>query len=417
MAGFEARPAPRRCGAACGLAGSFRGPRRPTCCPWGPRPIISGRPALPACLSFSCDVYTSVYVICDRWPRAVFQARLKLEIQIDRGPLATSWFPIRNKERASLALLPEVLHVVRKYFHASNGGLAWLSPRLYFHRHRRGDRQGRSFITDESGSLFTTRKIVGTYGGQAVLGRSSRLHGLETNRAIQAFPGKECVHQQHRCERADSLNGCLHVFPLLRLHFQGRYVQPLGIERTVLMGNQHHTLKTMHLDQETQLLDHAFFFPEGKEVTGEAASPSRHRETVVARESQGVVQEIVEVLAKSPVAAIDGGSADAVRVEGSRTLIGGAIFSVVHGCKLIAMGEVTISAQADPILPGFVIHPVLAVPSQSYTSAMPAGAASSTSQSGVTRSQRRAGFGATGRGSTTLMPSCSSPPGWDRPIP
>ena len=120
--------------------------------------------------------------------------------------------------------------------------------------------------------------------------------GRETNRAIRVLPGKVCVHQQTGGERADSPNGCLHVLSLLSFHLQWRYVQLLGVERTVLMGNQHHTLNAMNPDQKTQLLDHAFFFPEGKEVTGEACSTSRHCETVVAWEFQGVMQEIVEVL-------------------------------------------------------------------------------------------------------------------------
>ncbi len=96
------------------------------------------------------------------------------------------------------------------------------------------------------------------------------------------------------------------------------------------MGNQHNTLKTVHLDQETQLLDQALFFPEGKEMTGEAGSTSRHREAVVAREFQVVVQENIEVFTKSPIAALDCGSADAVLIEANRTLVHYAVFLVVH---------------------------------------------------------------------------------------
>jgi len=96
------------------------------------------------------------------------------------------------------------------------------------------------------------------------------------------------------------------------------------------MGNQHHALKTMHLDQKSQLLDQAFLLPEGEEVTGEAGSASRHRKTVVAWEFQGGVQEIVEVFAKSPIAAIDCRSADAIFIEANGTLVHYVVFSVVH---------------------------------------------------------------------------------------
>jgi len=167
---------------------------------------------------------------------------------------------------------------------------------------------------------------------QHIVQRSLR-EGFKSNRAVQEFPRKECLHQQTGRERADSLNGRLHVFSLLRFHLQRRYVQPLGIERTVLMGNQHHALDTMHLDEETQLLDQALFFAEGEEVTGEAGGASRHRETVVARQFQGIVQEIVEGIPESAVAAIDCGSANAVLFSASRTLVYYAVFLVVHVCK------------------------------------------------------------------------------------
>ena len=168
----------------------------------------------------------------------------------------------------------------------------------------------------------------------SLLDSSSLPQWLETNRAIRVFPRKECVHQQTRGQQADSLNGCLHVFSLLCFHFQWRYVQPFRIERTVLMGNQNDTLNTMYRDQKTQLLDHAIFFAEGKEVTGKAASTSRHREPVVAREFQGVVQEVVEMFPVSPVAAIDGGGTNAVLIESNGTLEYRVAFSVVHVYKL-----------------------------------------------------------------------------------
>ena len=100
------------------------------------------------------------------------------------------------------------------------------------------------------------------------------------------------------------------------------------------MGNQNDTLNIMHLDQKTQLLDHALFFPEGKEVTGEATSASRHRETVVAGEFQGVVQEVVEVFPVPAIAAIDGGGPNAVLIETNRTLEYYVAFSVVHVYEL-----------------------------------------------------------------------------------
>ena len=80
------------------------------------------------------------------------------------------------------------------------------------------------------------------------------------------------------------------------------------------MGDQHGALNAMHLDQEAQLLDQCFFFPEGHALTREAGSAARHRQAVVTREFQGVVEEVVELFPKAAVATINGRRADAVFV-------------------------------------------------------------------------------------------------------
>ncbi len=78
------------------------------------------------------------------------------------------------------------------------------------------------------------------------------------------------------------------------------------------------------------MFDKAPFLAVGKEVTGEAGSASRHREAVISRKLQGVVQEIVDVFPEAPVAAIDGGCANAVLVESHRTFVNGELVSGIH---------------------------------------------------------------------------------------
>ncbi len=74
-------------------------------------------------------------------------------------------------------------------------------------------------------------------------------------------------------------------------------------------------------NQETQLLDKPVFFAEGKEVAGEAGRASGHDQTIAARKLQAVVQEIVDLFPKAPIAAIDRGGANAVLIETHRTLV------------------------------------------------------------------------------------------------
>jgi hypothetical protein len=57
------------------------------------------------------------------------------------------------------------------------------------------------------------------------------------------------------------------------------------------------------------------------------------------------VQELVEGFPESPIAAIDRGSADAIRIEARRTLVHYAVFAVIHVYNLNAQRRESVTAE------------------------------------------------------------------------
>ena len=85
--------------------------------------------------------------------------------------------------------------------------------------------------------------------------------------------------------------------------FEASFLQfePVAIERTVLVGNQHDPLQSVDFDEELELIDDTLLFQMGLRMAGKTGGPAREGDAVVARQAKPVLKEVVEVLSDTAV--------------------------------------------------------------------------------------------------------------------
>jgi hypothetical protein len=87
----------------------------------------------------------------------------------------------------------------------------------------------------------------------------------------------------------------------------------------------------VNLDQESQLLGNPVFLAIGRKVTGQAGWTSWDCKAIIPGQLECVVHQIVELLAKPPITAIDSGRLDSVGVILYRAFEEGLACVAVHG--------------------------------------------------------------------------------------
>eukprot|EP00913_Durusdinium_trenchii_P005680 g5298.t1 len=159
--------------------------------------------------------------------------------------------------------------------------------------------------------------------GQLVYELKGHLHSahpLEPHLVLMPA-GEPGVDVERPAETADAVDRLLHVFALLRFQLQRRDAEPFEVERAILMGDQHDPLQPVRVDQKPQLFDHPFFLAVGAEMPGQTGRTAGNRKPIVPRQLQLVLQQIVELLAVPPVAAIHRRGLNPRRLKLARTLV------------------------------------------------------------------------------------------------
>jgi hypothetical protein len=98
------------------------------------------------------------------------------------------------------------------------------------------------------------------------------------------------------------------------------------------VSDQDNALEVMDVDQESQLLGDCLFFTKRNKVSGQARGSAGDRKSIVARQLQRVLHEVVKLFAEAAVAAIDCGGPDPPDVERdpTREVVSGSVRRVVH---------------------------------------------------------------------------------------
>jgi hypothetical protein len=88
--------------------------------------------------------------------------------------------------------------------------------------------------------------------------------------------------------------------------------EPLGVERTPLMGDENDAFEFMGFDKKAKIIDDAVVCKLRFGTVCEANGPARERDAIIAGEIEAVREKIVEVFADPAVAAINGGRVNAL---------------------------------------------------------------------------------------------------------
>ena len=111
--------------------------------------------------------------------------------------------------------------------------------------------------------------------------------------------------------------GALDEFEAAVLEFEAG-----GVEGTGVVGDQDDALKAVDIDEELELIDDALLFEVGLRVTGEAGGAAGEGDSVVPRQVQAILKEIVEMLADAAVGAVDGRGTDSGALVGEAGFVG-----------------------------------------------------------------------------------------------
>lgn len=88
-------------------------------------------------------------------------------------------------------------------------------------------------------------------------------------------------------------------------------VEPVGVKRASLVGDEHNAVELMNFDKKLKLIDHALLFETGLGVAGETGRPAGQGHTVVPWEVKAVLEKVVAVFTNSTIRAVDGSGPDA----------------------------------------------------------------------------------------------------------
>lgn len=129
------------------------------------------------------------------------------------------------------------------------------------------------------------------------------------------------------CRGADEV-GFLDEFEAGLFEFEA-----VAVEGAALVRDEDDAFEFVDLDEELELIDHAFFFEVGLRMAGDTRGSTGQAEAVVAGEIEAVLEEVVEVLAKSAVGAVECRGMDA----------GGVVLEFGFVCHAWCRGEGPVS--------------------------------------------------------------------------
>ena len=89
----------------------------------------------------------------------------------------------------------------------------------------------------------------------------------------------------------------------------------IQVEGAVLVCNQNDARNMMHLDEKLQAVDDRFFVTIRRKMAGQACRSARDGHSIVPWQAQFVMKEIIYLVAKSTITAIDRRGLDAAGVE------------------------------------------------------------------------------------------------------
>lgn len=125
----------------------------------------------------------------------------------------------------------------------------------------------------------------------------------------------ERVDLEPGVEASETLSDAAQV-PLLSCPQIHRWrVEEAEVVAAGFVGDEHHPVKSVGLNQKPDLIERGVLLAIGCEVAGQARRAARCRHAVVAREAEGFMEELIELLAVAAVAAIHGDGMDAFRVK------------------------------------------------------------------------------------------------------
>lgn len=155
---------------------------------------------------------------------------------------------------------------------------------------------------------------------------------------------EEAIDPQVWAEGLHPFDGLGEVVVLFSFQLERRDVESFCVEGTVLVSDQDNALEAMDVDQESELLGDCLFFAKLNKVLRQARGSAGHRKSIVARQLQQVLHEVVKLFAEAAVAAIDSGGADSFVVEPdpTREVVDGCVRRPVHwwwAIRAVAAGD------------------------------------------------------------------------------
>ena len=79
----------------------------------------------------------------------------------------------------------------------------------------------------------------------------------------------------------------------------------MGVEGAAFVGDQHDALQLVGLDQEPEVTQHHFCIPIRGEVICETGRAPGHSQSVVPRQGQTLLEQVIHLLSEPSVAAVD----------------------------------------------------------------------------------------------------------------
>jgi hypothetical protein len=169
-----------------------------------------------------------------------------------------------------------------------------MRARIRIERNRSPTTVGPHRRTSRLGRVLDVRRVA-----------CSGLHAIEGDATLND-PGEVGLDA---VDAGDSVNKGRGTHKVRTLHeFQSRWGKPEtgGVERAVLVRDENHAREFVHFNKELEFVHDALLLEVRLLVACEACRPAGQRDAVIARKSQTILQEVVEVLTHATVGAVDG---------------------------------------------------------------------------------------------------------------
>ena len=134
------------------------------------------------------------------------------------------------------------------------------------------------------------------------------------------FTGKERGDLQMSAEGLHPFDGPGYVVSLLRLELQGGDLEPVAVKGAILVCDQDNVLESVDVDEKMKLSRYRVRFAIQGEMASHARGAPGNCQPVIPWQIQRMAHEVIELLSKSTITAINGGIMNSTVIEGDLAL-------------------------------------------------------------------------------------------------